>query len=456
MPWDGTELVVAALGKDCALADPRTIAGGQDVSIFQPQWSPDGKLIYSSDHEGAWTLYQSTDGRQKRLIADGTSVGGPAWMFGYSVYTFLSGGRIACITMNQGQEQLAVLSPDGSLTPIPLDFKAFFYPALTSDGEDTLYFTAGGPTRSSVIAGYNTRTGDLSILRETMALPFDHAYLSEPQHITFPTTGGDVAHALYYPPSNPDFEAPPGELPPLLVQSHGGPTASAPKYLKLLYQYWTSRGFAIMDVDYRGSTGYGRAYWKKLYGQWGVIDVEDCVEAAKYAAANGLADPDRMAISGGSAGGYVTLCALAFHDVFRAGSSWYGIGDLETLVGDFHKFESHYCDMLAANTYPAPKELLYSRSPIHFLDRLNAPMILLQGKDDTVVPPDQAEDMAKALDARGLPYVLLMFDGEGHGFRKAETLRRCMEAETYFFSQVFDFTPADPVEPVEIHNLPAR
>jgi dipeptidyl aminopeptidase/acylaminoacyl peptidase len=452
MPWDGTELWAADLAADCTLSHDQLIAGGPDESIFQPEWGADGAITFCSDRSGWWNLYRWQAGKVTPLTQVEAEIGAPLWELGYQMYAFLSGGRIACIACADGKEQLCLVPAGGQPQPLPINF-AGYAGSLVSSGDDTLYFSAGGPTQPNVIAQYRVGSNELTIVRQTVDLPFDRAYLSEPQHITFPTTGGEVAHALYYPPTNPDYQAPPGEKPPLLVQSHGGPTDCAFTMLRLPYQYWTSRGFAVVDVNYRGSTGFGRAYWKKLYGQWGVIDVEDCISAAHYLADRGLADPQRMAISGGSAGGYCTLCALTFHDDFQAGSSWYGIGDMATLTGDMHKFESRYCDMLVANTYPAPKDVLFERSPIHFTERLSAPMILLQGLEDKVVSPDQAEAMARALDEKGLPYVYLAFEGEQHGFRKAETLIRCFEAEEYFYSKIFGFEPADPIDPVEIKNL---
>ena len=284
-------------------------------------------------------------------------------------------------------------------------------------------------------------------------MPVDPAYISRPEPIRFASEGGREAHALYYAPASPDHAAPAGELPPLIVRSHGGPTGRASPALNLQVQYWTSRGFAVADVDYGGSTGYGRPYRRLLDGQWGVVDVEDCVAAARHLAASGRVDPARLAIQGGSAGGYTTLCALTFHHAFKAGASYYGIGDLEALARDTHKFESRYLDRLIG-PWPEAAAVYRARSPIHHVDRLACPAIFLQGLDDKAVPPNQAEAMVDALRRKGLPVAYLAFPGEGHGFRKAETIEAALEAERAFFCRVFGIEPAEePLLPLEIENL---
>ncbi len=271
----------------------------------------------------------------------------------------------------------------------------------------------------------------------------DTGYLSTPEPIEFPTDSGLTAHAFYYAPRNRDFTAPVDDRPPLIVISHGGPTASTSARLNLEVQYWTSRGFAVVDVNYGGSSGYGRAYRRRLNGQWGVVDVADCVNAAKYLTAHGQADPDRLAIRGRSAGGYTTLAALTFHqDVFKAGASYYGISDLEAMALETHKFESRYLDSLIG-PYPAERDVYRARSPIHFVDRLSCPVIFFQGLEDRVVPPNQSRIMADALRAKGLPVAILTFEGEQHGFRKRDTIVRCLEAELDFYGAVFGFVPAD-------------
>jgi dipeptidyl aminopeptidase/acylaminoacyl peptidase len=280
----------------------------------------------------------------------------------------------------------------------------------------------------------------------------DRVYFSAAQPIEFPTDGGATAYGLFYAPQNPDYVAPAGELPPLLVMSHGGPTGATSSFLRYGIQFWTTRGFAVLDVDYGGSTGYGRAYRERLKGNWGIVDVADCVNGARYMAEQGRVDPKRMAITGGSAGGFTTLCALTFYDTFAAGASYFGISDLEALTRDTHKFESRYLDGLVG-PYPERRDLYVERSPIHHIDRLACPMILLQGLDDPVVPPNQAQMMYDAVRARDLPVAYLTFPGEQHGFLKAENNKRALEAELYFYSRLFGFELVDEVEPVPIENL---
>jgi dipeptidyl aminopeptidase/acylaminoacyl peptidase len=283
-------------------------------------------------------------------------------------------------------------------------------------------------------------------------LEIDAGYLSIAQPIEFPTENGLTAYGFYYPPQNHDFMAPEGELPPLVVKSHGGPTAATSSQLNLRIQYWTSRGFAYLDVNYGGSTGYGRAYHQRLDGLWGVVDVDDCVNGAKYLSEKGLVDENRMAIAGGSAGGYTTLCALTFRDVFKAGASYYGVSDLEALLRDTHKFESRYFDRLIG-PYPERQDIYYERSPIHFTDKLSCPIIFFQGLEDKVVPPNQAEMMVDVLRSKGLPVAYVAFEGEQHGFRRAENIKRVIDGEFYFYSRVFGFELAHPVEPIAIANL---
>jgi dipeptidyl aminopeptidase/acylaminoacyl peptidase len=295
-------------------------------------------------------------------------------------------------------------------------------------------------------------TGKMSALNHPGEAEIDPAYLSVPEAIEYPTSGGQTAHALFYRPRNPNFAAPSTERPLLLVMSHGGPTSAATTELQLLIQFWTSRGFALLDVNYGGSTGYGRPYRQRLNGQWGVVDVDDCINGARYLVERGDVDPERLAIRGGSAGGYTTLCALTFRDVFKAGASHFGLSDLEAIARDTHKFEARYLDQMIG-PYPAQQDLYYARSPIHFADRLASPAIFFQGLDDRVVPPSQAEEMVEALRAKKLPVAYLAFAGEGHGFRKSENVKRSLEAELYFYGRVFGFSPADAIEPVEIENL---
>jgi len=452
MPWDGTELKLATLAGDGLAGDPVTVAGGPEESVFQPAWSPDGVLHLVCDASGWWNLYRvGADGVLDALAPAAEEFGHPQWVFGLSTYAFLPGGRIACIHGRGPVQRLGILEPGGVLNDLELPFTSFYPPQLRALG-DRLVCIAGGPTRAAAVVVVDPSTGGIQVLRSSEDRELDPGFLTVPEPIEFPTAGGRTAHALYYPPANPDAKGPEGERPPLVVASHGGPTAGVSSGLHLGYQFFTSRGIAVVDVDYGGSTGYGRAYRRRLDGQWGVVDVDDCVAAARYLAGRGDVDPARLAIRGGSAGGYTTLCALTFRDDFAAGASYYGVADVAALARDTHKFESRYLDRLIG-PWPQAEELYRERSPIHFTDRLSCPVILLQGLEDEVVPPAQAEMMAAALDAKAIPYAYLPFPGEQHGFRQAAHIRRALEAELYFYGRVFGFDLADPVDPVPIAHL---
>ena len=451
MPWDGTELKVAELSGGVPVGESRREAGGPDESIFQPEWSPGGTLHFVSDRSGWWNLYRIQDGQVEALAPMQEEFGHPQWVFGLARYAFLPGGRIACIHGLGPLQRLGVLDPDGHLADLDLPFTAFYPPQLRAVG-DRLACVAGSPTRDAAVVLIDPAGGQVEVLRQSGDQELDPGYLSVPRQIEFPTEGGQTAYALYYPPANRDFTGPDGERPPLLVTSHGGPTAEVVSLLADGYQFFTSRGIAVVDVDYGGSTGYGRAYRQRLAGRWGIVDVDDCVAAARFLADGGEVDPRRLAIRGGSAGGYTTLCALTFRDLFAAGASYYGVADAEALARDTHKFESRYLDRLIG-PWPQAAELYRQRSPIHHTERLSCPVILLQGLEDEVVPPAQAERMAAALDAKGIPHAYLAFPGEQHGFRRSENIKRAVEAELYFYSRVFGFELADPVEPVPIAHL---
>jgi dipeptidyl aminopeptidase/acylaminoacyl peptidase len=451
MPWDGTELRLAALAGDALAGDPVTVAGGPEESVFQPEWSPDGVLHLVSDASGWWNLYRAGPEGLEALAPASEEFGHPQWVFGLSTYAFLPGGRIACIHGRGPMQRLGVLDAGGTLSDLELPFTAFYPPQLRALG-DRLACIAGSPTTPAAVVVIDPAAGGVEVLRSGEDHELDPGYLTVPEPIEFPTRGGQTAHALYYPPANRDVQGPTGERPPLVVVSHGGPTSGAVSDLRLGFQLFTSRGIAVVDVDYGGSSGYGRAYRRRLDGRWGIVDVDDCVAAARHLAERGLADPDRLAIRGGSAGGYTTLCALTFRDDFHAGASYYGVADLATLARDTHKFESRYLDRLVG-PLPEAEARYRERSPIHFTDRLSCPVILLQGLEDEVVPPSQAETMAAALDAKGIPYAYLPFPGEQHGFRQAAHIRRALEAELFFYGRVFGFDLADEVDPVPIAHL---
>ena len=457
MPWDETELWVAELDADGVPHGARCVAGGRGESVFQPEWSPDGVLHFVSDRTGFWNLYRlrATDAQDAidALCPRAAEFGLPQWAFGMATYGFADEHRIVCCFAERGEWRLARLDVrDGCLTPLDAPFVSFG--SLVVRGARA-WFVGGSADEPAALVELDHETGEHRVVRRSASLDLDPGYVSPAQAIEFPSAGGRTAYGFYYPPRNRDFEAPAGEFPPLRVRSHGGPTSATDGSLKLPIQYWTSRGFAVLDVNYGGSTGYGRAYRELLTGQWGVVDVEDCVAGARFLASSGLADPKRLTISGGSAGGYTTLCALVFHDVFATGASHYGIGDLAALAADTHKFESRYTDSLVA-PWPEGEALYRERSPLHHADRLSRPVIFFQGLDDKVVPPNQAEAMVAVLRAKKLPVAYVAFPGEQHGFRKADNIVRALEAELDFFGRILGFTPADSIEPVEIENFPPR
>lgn len=453
MPWDGCELWVTPLD---APADAQRVAGGPEEAIWQPEWSPDGVLHWVSDADGFWNLYRAAGGPggggAEQLTRERADLGYPQWLFGGATFAFLDGGAIACIRTENAVERLCLLEEPGASGPIDLglSYSCFAFPGLRSGGA-RLLFTAASPSQEPAVVELDTRTREPRVIRAASDHPLDPAYAPEAREIEFPTGGGLTAHAFYYPPRNPRFEGPEGELPPLIVQSHGGPTGHVSPQLQIDIAFWTSRGVGVVDVNYGGSTGFGREYRSRLDGTWGIVDTGDCINAARHLADTGEVDGNRLAIHGGSAGGYTTLCALVFHDVFAAGASSYGVADAETLAQDTHKFESRYLDRLIG-PYPEAKATYKERSPIHSADRLNVPVILFQGLEDEVVPPSQAEAMVAALRANGVPHAYLPFEGEQHGFRKAETIVRCLEAELSFYAQVFGFEPAGSVEPVQIER----
>jgi len=450
MPWDGTGLWVAEIGPDGALGKRKQVAGGEDESIFQPEWSPEGVLHFVSDKSGWWNLYRLNGDEAEALYPAEAEFGLPQWVFGMRTYAFLGPRDLLCAFTSNGMWTLARLDADQRrLTSFDLPFTEILD---LHAGDGFAVFQAGSPSQPAALWRFSVATGALEPLKQAFELTISPDYFSTPRPVEFSTENGLTAHALFYPPANPDFIAPAGERPPLRLLSHGGPTGSTSSVLRYSIQYWTSRGFAVLDVNYGGSTGYGRAYRMRLNGNWGIVDVEDCCHGARWLAEQGLVDGKRMAISGGSAGGFTTLAALVFKDVFRAGASHYGIGDLETLARDTHKFESRYCDTLIG-PYPERRDLYLERSPINHVEKLATPIILLQGDSDPVVPPSQAEMMFQAAKAREVPTALLMFKDEQHGFRKAENIKRAIEAEFYFYAKVFQFTPADDIEPMGIENL---
>jgi dipeptidyl aminopeptidase/acylaminoacyl peptidase len=450
MPWDAGTLWLAELAADGTLESPQRIAGGNGESVFQPLFRDDGALFFVSDPEGWWNLHRWRDGEVCCVLPMQAEFGRPQWQFGMSTYGFDSAGGIICCYSREGFWHLARLDADGGdLKAVETGFTDI--QAIAVEGDRALII-GGAATRTAAVATVDATSGATIVLRESASRAFGEGYVSVPEAIDFPTGDGEHAHAFYYPPRNQDCRAPDDEQPPLIVIGHGGPTGATSATLSLPIQFWTSRGFAVLDVNYRGSTGYGRAYRERLAGCWGIADVEDCINGARYLAGTGRADGARLIIRGSSAGGYTTLAALTFHDDFAAGASYYGISDLETLATDTHKFESRYLDRLIG-AYPQERDRYVARSPIHAVDRLSCPVIFFQGLEDKVVPPSQAERMVEALRSKGLPVAYLAFEGEQHGFRKAYTIERTLQAELCFYARVFGFTPADDLPELVIDNL---
>ena len=451
MPWDGTELWTGDFQADGSLTKTQRVAGSITESIFQPEWSPDGTLYFVSDRNGWWNLYRRrADGEIETVTELTSELGVPQWIFGMSNYGFESADKIICTYYERGISQLASIdSRTGKLQPIDTSYTDITF--LRAAPGQTV-FRAGSPAEPPSIVRLDLNTRTFDVLRRSNNLEIHPGYLSRPRAIEFPTTDGLTAHGFFYPPQNLDYRAPDGERPPLLVKSHGGPTSAAATALSLTIQYWTSRGIGVFDVNYGGSTGYGRAYRERLKGQWGVVDVDDCANGARHLVSQGEVDGNRLMITGGSAGGYTTLCALTFRDTFKAGASHYGVSDAEALAKETHKFESRYLDGLFG-PYPEKQDIYFQRSPINFTDRLSCPAIFFQGTEDKVVPRNQAEVMVQALRTKGIPVAYVPFEGEQHGFRQAKTIKRALDGELYFYSRVFGFELAEDVEPVQIHNL---
>ncbi len=429
MPWDATRLVVSD-------GVSRTVVAGGEAreSICQAAWAPDGSLWFSGDRTGFWSLYRWTaDGGVEATVDIGRDVGFPNWVFGESCFAFLDGGRVAFRFTEDGLHRLAVREADGTVTPLELPFTQV---ATVAGHGASLLLVAATPTTELHGAAVELVDGG-AIVHTVVAerdLGLDDSWWSVPEPVEFPT-GDGVAHALLYHPRNPDCSGPDGARPPLIVVIHGGPTAAARVGLNLGYQFWTTRGFAVVDVNHRGSTGYGRAFRDLLQGQWGIVDVEDCAAVARFLVARGDVDGSRLCIRGGSAGGFTTLAALAFQDTFSAGASHYGVADLGALARDTHKFESRYLDGLVG-PWPEAQDVYEARSPLFHVDGIDRPLAVFQGLDDEVVPPAQSEVIVEAVRAKGLPVVYLTFEGEGHGFRQAANIRAALDAELAFYTDV--------------------
>ncbi len=472
MPWDDSELVV----RDLATGRETVVAGGPGESVQQPTWQPDGSLWFVSDRSGWWNLYRWDGAATHPVVEIAAEIGEPGWALGSSRYAVLPGGEVVFARWSGGRDGLALRHPDnhpgghpdshpdsgpgghqdGAITELDLPFTAIGKVRATPDG--AVLVVAGTPTAEPGVYRVDL-DGNSTALRPPRDLGVDPGYLSVPEPVDFGSVAPDgaprEAHALLYPPASASHRGPDGDEPPLLVVIHGGPTGAAAPVLDVGKQYWTSRGFAVVDVNYGGSTGYGRAYREQLHGAWGVVDVADCLAAARHLAEQGRADPQRLCIRGGSAGGYTVLAARTRDDTpFAAGADHFGVADLEALAAETHKFESRYLDRLVGR-YPAEREVYRQRSPIHHVDRLRRPLIVLQGAEDEVVPPGQSEMIVEALRDRRVPVAYLLFEGEQHGFRRSENIRRALDAELSFYAQVLGFAlpPDEGIEPVPVENL---
>ena len=446
MPWDGTQLVVADIDAAGGLGSDTLAAGGIDESIYQPAWTENGSLVYVSDRSGYWNLHVYDASGVRTAVADDAEYGLPMWSLGSTNYVVAGPAHVVAQRIADGEATLVIADIERSVTtPLPTAFTSYRSLTRTANG---IAFIGGSANDMARVTELDVATGEATTLASAGELDFPAGTLSAPRTISFASADGARAYANFYPPRHPSCVGPRGELPPLLVTTHGGPTSGAGSDLSLRVQYYTSRGWAVLDVNYGGSTGFGRAYRERLNGQWGVVDVEDCVAGARHLASEGKVDINRIAIRGGSAGGYTTLAAVTFADVFRAGASHYGIGDLAALARDTHKFESRYVQRLVDEAD------FDARSPLRHAARARCPMIFFQGSDDRIVPPNQAESMFAALKANGIPVAYLLFDGEGHGFRRAENAVRAIEAEYLFFARIFGFEPAEDLGDIPVENAP--
>ncbi|MFA0812929.1 prolyl oligopeptidase family serine peptidase [Microbulbifer epialgicus] len=447
LPWDATELCLATLDGGGKIGEITQVAGGENESIFQPQWSPQDELCYVSDRNNWWNLYKL--GQNTPLWEKNAEFATPQWVFGMSTYGFIGTEEILCTFTEGGRWNLALLNTrTGQHHTIPQSYCDI--ESLHCENGKAIMIAAGADSFPAVI-DFDYPSESIEIIASSNSKALPGGLFSRAQEITYYVGSRDV-HAFYYPPHNPDYSAPKGEKPPLIVFSHGGPTGATSAGLNLKVQYWTSRGFAILDVNYSGSTGYGRKYRDRLENHWGIYDVEDVCAGAETLVERGLADPERLLIKGGSAGGYTVLAALTFHNTFKAGASHYGIGELSSLAKDTHKFESRYLDKLVG-PWPAAENIYHERSPINHVEKLGCPVIFFQGMEDKVVPPNQAETMVKALKERGIPVSHITFANEGHGFRSGDSIKMALEGELEFYSRIFGFPLAEAGPGITIENL---
>ncbi len=456
MPWDGNSLVSGSFNQnDATVSTTARLIDDTGESVVQPTWSHNGILHFVTDRTGWWNIHLWRDGEPINLLNEQSDYGRPDWQFGFTSYAHLPEGKIALAKGGVADGSILILDSESHHLPhsIPVPYSEISFITAGPDGA-TILFGGASPTREPAVVSLDLETEICSTIYAPSDIAIDSGYMSSPKHVIFPTTDDGRAHAFYYEPTNRDFAAPDDELPPLVTICHGGPTSASGTGLDLSTHYWTSRGFAVVDVNYRGSSGYGKVYRDALKGKWGIYDTDDCIAAAQYLIDQGLVDKDRVMIRGGSAGGYTTINALTFEDFFAAGAALYGIADLMVFIGDTHKFESRYLDSLVG-PYPEEAQRYHDRSAINFMDQLATPMIILQGLEDEIVPPSQAEIMVEALESKGLPYAYIGFPGEQHGFRQAANIIRAQEAELHFYGKVLGFEPADDIgdDVVEVRNL---
>lgn len=447
MPWDSTELCIASID-EMEISDQKVVAS-EGESFFQPEWDDEGNLYVVSDRNNWWNLFRVDETKEEIDLMPLTNVeaeiGLPQWVFGQSRYALVD-GEIWFVAREAGLDKLMTLSNDGQVEHVKLD--ATEIESVKSYRNGIVATVSSWKSESSVMFISREGTESFSELRD---LKIDEKWFPVPEAFTYETSDNEKAHALFYSPTNPDYKVSETEYPPLIVMAHGGPTGAARRQMQLSIAYWTSRGFGVADIDYRGSTGYGRSYRHRLNDNWGLADVEDCVAAAKHLVSQKKVDETRLAIKGGSAGGFTVLAALTFHNTFTAGASRYGIADLAVLAQDTHKFESRYLDRLVGR-WPEDKEIYEQRSPIHHVEQLSTPMVILQGLEDPIVPPNQARLMAQKLKENEIPHAVIEFSDEGHGFRKAPNITRAIESELAFFARIFDFTPSDELPEIQIEN----
>ena len=447
MPFDSTELHIADFSSN-GVKNHKKIAGGDDESVMQPKWNGN-QLLFISDKTGWWKINKHENNHSEVIINDNTDIAEAPWVFGLSNYS-ISGKNLITTLVNDSNREIIVLNLENySEIRKTVPFSGIKY---LSSNENFTCFVSGTTTSPETVTKTFSNIDNFDIIKYLSVFSMPKNLISTPQNITFPTTNNSVAYAWFYPAHNPEFKGPENDLPPLIVISHGGPTSGSSSTLSLAIQYWTSRGISVVDVNYRGSSGFGKKYRDSLKGNWGIYDTEDCIAAAKYLVERKLVNEEKIAIRGGSAGGYTTLCALSFHDYFSAGASYYGVADAGALAKDTHKFESRYLDSLIA-PYPKERKLYEERSPIFYVDNIKCPVIIFQGEEDMIVPKSQAEEMVKALDNKNIPYTYQLYNGEQHGFRKTENIIRSLESELLFYGSIFGFIPADKIPPININNF---